>query len=98
MEVDFMEQQGRLRNSSLLILLISCWGCNTNAPKNHTMVSPLLINKDEIHSKIDNGLLIINKKPFSGTLFSLFLGTTDTAELTSYLGGKENGEWKKYYP
>ena len=98
MEADFMEQQARLLNKSLLILLAVFWGCNTNAPKNTATLSTLLLNKDETYWSIGNGILLINKKPFSGILFSLFPRTTDTAELSSYLDGKENGGWKKYYP
>jgi antitoxin component YwqK of YwqJK toxin-antitoxin module len=45
-----------------------------------------------------NGLIMENIKPFSGTVFTLFPGTKDTAELTRFLDGKENGEWIKFYP
>ncbi len=57
-----------------------------------------LLNKEKTNTKFVSGLLMENNQPFSGTLFTLFGGTTDTAETSTYLTGKENGEWKKFYP
>lgn len=39
-----------------------------------------------------------NGKPFTGTLFSIFPSTTDTAERASYWDGREHGNWSQYYP
>ena len=66
--------------------------------KSPEVVAEQLLNKAEQTAAFNNGLLIINSKPFSGTLYSLFPGTTDTAELACYYLGKESGEWKKFYP
>lgn len=98
MEVVTTERPVRFRNSLLLILSIGFFGCNTKAPKNLMVDYSVLLNKGEQQIKIENGLLNINQKPFSGRLYSLFGASTDTAELLSYQSGKEHGEWKKFYP
>jgi antitoxin component YwqK of YwqJK toxin-antitoxin module len=96
MEADFMEQQARLRNSTLFILLAIFFGCKT--PENPVIHSLMLLNKNEQQFTMQNGLLLVSKQPYSGTMFTLFAGTTDTAEIENYLNGKEDGEWKKFYP
>lgn len=77
-------------------MLTVLFGCST--PETSTESVNMLLNKNNQELEMQNGLLIINNKPFSGTIFSLFAGTTDTAELCSYKYGQEDGEWKKYYP
>lgn len=91
-----MAQQVPLRNNIILFLLITFCGCN--APEAPVHISGILLNKNDQSLKKVNGLLIVNNKPFSGTVFTLFAGTTDTAELATYLDGKEAGEWKQFYP
>lgn len=92
-----MEFLALFRNSFLFILSFSFTGCYTNAPENlNTDCSALDREKQEI--RIEKGLLIIHQKPYTGKLFSLFNASTDTAEVSSYLNGREHGEWKKYHP
>lgn len=98
MEVDFMVRLAPLRNNIVVILFAGFFGCQDPASKVPANISFEVLNKNEQEAVIVNGLLVINTKPFSGTLYTLYPGTTDTAELVSYLNGKENGEWKKFYP
>lgn len=98
MEVDFMARLAPLRNNIVVILFAGFFGCQDPASKVPANISFEVLNKNEQEAVIVNGLLVINTKPFSGTLYTLYPGTTDTAELVSYLNGKENGEWKKFYP
>jgi antitoxin component YwqK of YwqJK toxin-antitoxin module len=98
MEVDFMAQQAPFRNSILLMLFTVFFGCNTNAPKNPISIPLQLFNKSEQQFSFNNGLLLVNNKTFSGTLFTLFPETKDTSTIENYVSGKEHGEWRKYYP
>lgn len=95
MEVDSMARLVPLPGKFLLIVFSTIMGCNAPVP---TVPShSLLINKNEQGLVMQNGLLLINNAPFSGTVYTLFPGTKDTAEIAGYKDGKENGEWKKYY-
>ena len=91
-----MAQQAPLHNNPILILLIAFCGCH--APEAPVHSSGILLNKNEQSLKMVNGILNAKNKPFSGTLFMLFPKTTDTAELATYQEGKEQGEWKQFYP
>ena len=55
-----------------------------------------LLNKQDQQLTIINGIVMQQNNPFTGTLFTLYPSTKDTAELIGYLNGKEHGEWKKY--
>lgn len=82
-------------NLLLLSFSLMLWSC-------HAPVSPVhstykLLNKEYSSLTMVNGLIMDNDKPFNGTLFTLFPGTIDTAELASYKEGKEHGEWRKFY-
>jgi antitoxin component YwqK of YwqJK toxin-antitoxin module len=99
MEADTMARLALLRNSIIvLIASVGFFGCNKSSPENPVAHFDALLNKSEQRITIENGLTMINQKPFSGKLFILFDALKDTAELTSYLNGKEHGEWKKFYP
>jgi antitoxin component YwqK of YwqJK toxin-antitoxin module len=99
MEVVTMAHRVLFRNSIIIWLAsVGLFGCNSSmldSPATHSIV---LLNKDEQRISIANGLLIINKQPFSGRLFSLFPSTRDTVEIASYREGREHGEWVKFYP
>jgi antitoxin component YwqK of YwqJK toxin-antitoxin module len=98
MEVVTTAHLALFRNSIILLILsIGFFGCDTKTPEDLMVDYSILLNKAEQKIKIENGLLIINQKPFSGRLFALFEASTDTAELSSYQNGKEHGEWKKVY-
>jgi antitoxin component YwqK of YwqJK toxin-antitoxin module len=99
MEAASMAHQGLLHNSIILLIVsVGFFGCHTKAPKNLATFSTVRQNKSEVQLTFENGVLVIDKKPFNGTLFTLFPVTTDTAELMSYVDGKEHGEWRKFYP
>jgi antitoxin component YwqK of YwqJK toxin-antitoxin module len=99
MEVVSMAHRGLLHNSIILLIISTgFFGCHTKIPENPVTFSMVRQNKSEAKLTFENGLLVIDKKPFNGTLFTLFPATTDTAELMSYLDGKEHGERRKFYP
>jgi antitoxin component YwqK of YwqJK toxin-antitoxin module len=77
---------------SILLLLLA--GCNS---AEQPVKADSRINISSINLKQVNGVMYLNDKLYSGIIFSLYPGTTDTAEITSYKNGKEHGEWKKFY-
>lgn len=90
-----MVQQAPLASKLLLSLLISFGACNN--PDRPLSSYHKMVNKSEQRLYMLNGLLMENKLIFSGTVYTLFPGTTDTATLSNYFNGKEEGEWKMFY-
>lgn len=89
-----MAQQALFPGKVLLLMMVVVIGCKNN-PSQTTKV---LLNKNEQQIAIVNGLTVVNNIAFSGRLFGMYPGTKDTAEITSYTNGKEDGEWKQFYP
>jgi antitoxin component YwqK of YwqJK toxin-antitoxin module len=87
-----MAHQARLL--SKLFLLILCFSaCNTAVSPSE----PLLITSINGRFENKNGVLYLENALYSGTVFMLHPRSMDTAELRSYLQGKEHGTWKKFY-
>ncbi len=102
--MDIMAHQALLRNNLFLLSIVymAFFSCNDVAPvvaKEPVHLYTKKVNKEQaVDFKIINGILMEGNNPFNGTLFTLFPKTTDTAEISNYYNGKEDGEWKKYYP
>jgi antitoxin component YwqK of YwqJK toxin-antitoxin module len=94
MEMDFMAQQARLRNSFFISMLL-CFSCSQQSKNAATFFT---VPADDKNLGQQNGLMLYNEIAFSGTVYQLYYGTTDTAFVNSYNNGKEHGEWKKFYP
>lgn len=91
-----MELPVQYRNKFWLLLFMAFAACN--APDTTTVQAPsLLLNKNEQGLQLQNGLLLYTQQPLSATLYTLFPNTTDTAELITYVNGKEHAEWKRFY-
>ena len=91
-----MVHQALLRSKISIALCFSLLGCQTK--ETETVKEFPLFNVEKIKLTMDNGLVLYKQKPLTGTIFTLFFGTADTAELLSYLDGREHGQWKKFYP
>jgi len=91
-----MVRPAQLQISFLLLVFGMLCGCD--APRKQQIVTEKIVNAETATLNNVNGLLMENGAPFSGTLFTFFTDTKDTASLASYLDGKEHGEWRKYYP
>lgn len=89
MEMDFMGRRELLAISFLFLLLISC---------KSSKEKPKYFNFKDINVENNNGLLMSNNKLFTGVIYSLYPNTKDTAEVMGFNNGKENGEWKRFYP
>jgi hypothetical protein len=94
MEADFMAMQARLHNK-IIFLIIFGYSC-------HTPVAPIagysMINADAAGLHTVNGIVMFHDQPFTGGVFTLYPGTTDSARIAIYQLGKEHGIWKKWYP
>ena len=93
MEVDFMAQQVRFLIK--IFILCSFISCINNEVK---QVKLQLVSNTDTSLHLKDGLLLYDNNLFSGTVYTLYAETTDTAEIKNYIEGKENGTWKKFYP
>lgn len=93
MAADFMVQQARFRNSIFIALFILI-GCSQ---KEKIVITQKVASIDP-SLKFVNGILYRSNDLFTGIVYSFYEGTKDTAEISEFLNGKENGEWKKFYP
>ncbi|MBC7571493.1 MAG: toxin-antitoxin system YwqK family antitoxin [Spirosoma sp.] len=74
-----------------LLFLAAC-----SSPAHQTgMVS---LNREDSRLRLVNDIVFLADKPFTGTAFSLFPATADTAERAGYREGRQHGIWKQYYP
>ena len=83
-------------NSFRLGFLFLMLSCNSNETLKSSPSN--IVEADTANISIRKGVLYQNEAVFSGTLVSFYNGTKDTAEVASYVNGKEDGEWRKYYP
>lgn len=83
-------------NTLRLSLLVSIVSCNANETIKNIPFK--IVNADTSNTSIRNGVLYQHETVFSSTIVSFFNGTNDTAEIANYINGKEDGEWRKYYP
>lgn len=80
--------------NNLFILLLILTGCDAPEVKKTALK---MINADDTSLTSKNGIMYLADTPFSGTVFSLFAGTGDTAFVSSFIDGKEDGVWKKWF-
>ncbi len=93
MAVDFMVQQAQyLIKIFFLYSFISC--VNNNVKKFELQ----LVSNTDTSLHFNNGTVYNKNNLFSGTIYTLYNNSADTAEIRSYLLGKEDGVWKKFYP
>ncbi len=90
-----MAPRARFRNSFLWILVLLLLGCNKTGKQTPERT---FVNSATHKITWVKGRLQVNNQPFSGVLYSLYAGTTDTLETAAFLNGQEHGTWKKFYP
>jgi antitoxin component YwqK of YwqJK toxin-antitoxin module len=54
-------------------------------------------NEAFINLQNENEVYTLNGRPFSGIVYSLAANKKDTVAVGSFLNGKEDGEWRRYY-
>jgi len=92
-----MAQQVLLPSRLIVILAVLFFGCHREQSDGKRTISSVLLNKNGADLTMDNGLVFSGGKPFTGRLYILFQGTKDTAEISSYLDGREHGKWEKFF-
>jgi antitoxin component YwqK of YwqJK toxin-antitoxin module len=96
MAADFMVQQVQLRNNLFSFFFLMVAACTAPAKKADVMQAVTIYNNTPGLSAA-NGIILLNNKLFSGTIVTMYPNLKDTAAITSYYEGKENGVWKKFY-
>lgn len=91
-----MARQEQLLNKLIVFGFILFASCNGNLGKEES--AQLIISGNDSTITFVNGIVYKNNLPFTGTIFNFYQNTKDTADITPYLLGKENGERRKYYP
>jgi antitoxin component YwqK of YwqJK toxin-antitoxin module len=97
MEMDFMEQQEQFLSRWLLTFIaIILFGCNNKQEFYTANIPPVYIqsNSSSLHHK--EGVLYYYGKPYSGYTIETFING-DTARITPYINGKEEGWAKAFY-
>jgi antitoxin component YwqK of YwqJK toxin-antitoxin module len=99
MEVVIMERPVLSLSKLILLALVTClhYSCEYgNGKVDFSMLPQYNLNK--IRLRTNRGITYVEDKVFSGTIYTLYPNTSDTAILQTYYEGKENGEWKMFYP
>ncbi len=90
-----MAQQVQLPNSISILLCLLALGCKQ--PVSEKADQALIkVNSSVAGFTNMNGMMHLNRQPFSGTIYTLFENSQDTAEIQNYYQGREHGLWKKY--
>ena len=90
-----MEQPAPFRNSITILLLLIFSQCTFVKMQENTGFS---MNEDSVQIRTQSGITHVNGNIYSGTLYALYPNSKDTIEIKNYLDGKEDGEWKQFYP
>lgn len=81
-------------SKTFLVVCLLMAGCTSPEQR----IKEVLLNGSEADFQQLNGVVLLNGKPFTGTMYTLFPDTKDTARIVQYLQGKEHGTWKQFYP
>lgn len=96
MAMDFMERRAPLRNK-LLCCFAAVTGCLL-ACQPAGSDSRRMVAASDAAFQLRNGTAYYQDALYTGQLFSLYPGTSDTAFVHAYRDGKEDGCWKEFYP
>jgi antitoxin component YwqK of YwqJK toxin-antitoxin module len=88
----------QLFKKAILFFGVVITGCNTIVERQAEPVTLMLLNNADTGISNVNGVLYFRNQLLSGVLFTLYPGTSDTATKSSFLKGREHGNWFKFYP
>ncbi len=88
-----MEQQAQYLIK--IFFLCSFISCVNNDVKEFKLQ---LVSNTDTSLHFNNGIVYYKNNLFSGTVYTLYNNSKDTAEIRNYLLGKEDGVWKNFYP
>ena len=89
-----MARPALLRISTGAVLLLLCARCHLPEQQGS---AGMQINSADSNLNPVNGILYRDNELFTGTVYTLYPGTTDTATIANFVDGKEQGVWKKFY-
>lgn len=92
-EADTSERRGRFLNNLLLSLPFIVLGCSQANQK----VDVIWLESTNENLQNVNGIVFNSDQRFTGALLTFYPATRDTAEVSRYLEGKEDGIWRKYF-
>lgn len=95
MAADFMVRQVRFQGSIICLIILLMSACTNTVEPAFRFEK---FNSASIKPVIQNGILVWNAKPFTGIIYSLDSRTRDTIEIVCFKEGREEGEWKQFYP
>jgi antitoxin component YwqK of YwqJK toxin-antitoxin module len=96
MEMAFMEHREPLAVRSIFCFMMFCCSCHHGV--RHQQFSPLKwFEENTLQLQNENGVFTQNGIAFSGTVYSLADNKKDTVAVGSFVNGKEDGEWRKYF-
>lgn len=90
-----MVHLAQLRGKVIFFLIFCLFACKSAPEK---FLSDKKVNASNANASYIEGKFCVDGKAFSGTLFQLHLNNPDTAAVSHYVNGLEDGEWRKYYP
>ncbi len=83
-------------NMTAMLIALLC-GCTNRQTDKHLQKEMRLYNEASIQLQNENGIYTNDHQPFTGTVFSLSPTKKDTLSIGSFVEGKEDGEWRKYF-
>lgn len=82
----------------LVNFLLFSWLAFSSCSSQEGKVSLSMLNAKGKEIKTKGGITYVEQKPYSGMLYKLYPGTTDTLYIKNYLRGKEHGKWTRFHP
>lgn len=83
--------------NSTIGLIALLYGCKQRPAHKPLQEAMKRYNAEAIKLQNTNGFFTEHNKPFTGTLYSLALNKKDTLAVGSFVDGKEDGEWRRYF-
>lgn len=84
-----------LEVSAGALLLLLC-GCDHKAGRS-LQEEKKRYNETDLQLKNEAGIFTHNHQPFTGTVYALLPNKRDTLAIGSFIDGKEDGEWRRYF-
>jgi antitoxin component YwqK of YwqJK toxin-antitoxin module len=97
MEMVSMAHPEQFLNKLIIIVALLMLSCNSSKQIKPGDVPNVYVNAGDASLHQHEGVLYSNQQPYSGYTFETFKNG-DTAKVTPYLNGKEEGWRKGYYP
>jgi antitoxin component YwqK of YwqJK toxin-antitoxin module len=75
-----------------------CWVLAISCTQPEEKINQIVMNSEGGNFSQLNGVVLLDGQPYTGTIYTLFPDSRDTARIVQYLVGMEHGIWKQFYP